>query len=62
MRRLIKMNSKSKWSLFCACLWFLFLIIQLFYEGNTKDALFIVTLFNFLEWFKNTIVGVYGGE
>ena len=56
------MNSKSKWSLFCACLWFLFLVIQLFYEGNTKDALFIVTLFNFLEWFKNTIVGVYGGE
>lgn len=56
---MMRMNKIVKANLFCAILWFLFLIIQLFYEGNTKDALFIVTLFNFLTWFYKTVGATY---
>ncbi len=53
------MNRMNKWNLFCAVLWFIFLIFQIFYEGNTKDALFIVTLFNFLTWFYKAVGAAY---
>ena len=56
---MMRMNKEIKWDLFIVCLWFLFLIIQLFYEGNTKDALFIVTLSNFITCFYKTVRAAY---
>lgn len=53
------MNRKNKINSFIAISWFIFLVIQLFYEGNTKDALFVVTLFNFLQWFNKAVGAAY---